>query len=1059
MRKSRLLLFVAFFLFIGVTGVFLVGYLHKPSISKILKSDAYSYLSKEAKEYIEEVYETTGEIVRTEKNKEENIPYLNPKYAEYLSATEEERGKVGIIPTAYLVEFSELEEVKDPLPGSFDLRNVSGSSYVSPLKNQGALNLCWDFATVSQIESYLMYQSGRPYDSSSLLFSTRQIDYAASTDGIKDYENENGTRPLADGGNFLTATLLLYNGLGLVKQSDMPFTTSMEQKELSSVLNYSKSLYELNSTALFPSIAADTPKSTIDSYVSVVKQYVMENGGVYVETEAPGYSCGSDNANGTHIIRVDDGCTQDSGHAMQIIGWDDNYTYSYCKSGNAHSSNVSGCSSANLVSGQGAWLLRNSWGNSYSYVYLAYDSIEDVIYSFNSLSSMNNRTWDNNYHKTVDSFVIYHTTYDEKTFTKKIDTTEKVEKVKFISYGQNGLYQISIVSGNSTYTSQSFTVPYPGVYTLDLSDKNILLEDSNFRVTIMSINGVHFLTNTASVFTSNVDKTPAIQSEADSIALNLSNTGYSFRNYAYTKNISSNTSISYSLWNYKGENISNHLTVQNTTVAKNDVNTLIGIDSSVGRGRYTLKLAYQDVIETVPITIGDVSSWTVSYFANDGTTTKKTQTVFDNTSFVLDANTFTRTGYVFNGWNTEANGTGESFEDEANMDGTSENISLYAQWTPITYKVHYIDGENSSLMEDQTFTYDQNQSLSNNLYSHEGYVFDSWNTKADGSGDSYQNQASVSNLSSVENEIVNLYAQWNPITYNIRFVANGGAGVMNPQTFSYDQSTNLNKNVFSRTGYSFVEWNTKADGRGNNYQDEASILNLTSISNTTITFYAQWTPITYSVRFDSNGGTGSMENQIFTYNQAQSLRKNTFTYEDYVFVSWNTKANGRGTTYVDEESVRNLSSTLDEEVVLYAQWRRDLPYVISHYIVDYDKNYIDAIEVGTTLETYQTYFGLEDGYSMVISLDGKNAIYTGSQVKIYEGETLKATFTNIVRGDVNGDGKISALDYVKVKNHITGANVITNDVYKLSADANVDDKISALDYVRIKNIIINGGGN
>ncbi len=57
-------------------------------------------------------------------------------------------------------------------------------------------------------------------------------------------------------------------------------------------------------------------------------------------------------------------------------------------------------------------------------------------------------------------------------------------------------------------------------------------------------------------------------------------------------------------------------------------------------------------------------------------------------------------------------------------------------------------------------------------------------------------------------------------------------------------------------------------------------------------------------------------------------------------------------------------------------------------------------------------------------------------------------------GDANGDGKISALDYVAVKNHILGKKTITDADKLKAADANGDGKISALDYVRIKNTIL-----
>ena len=82
---------------------------------------------------------------------------------------------------------------------------------------------------------------------------------------------------------------------------------------------------------------------------------------------------------------------------------------------------------------------------------------------------------------------------------------------------------------------------------------------------------------------------------------------------------------------------------------------------------------------------------------------------------------------------------------------------------------------------------------------------------------------------------------------------------------------------------------------------------------------------------------------------------------------------------------------------------------------------------------------------------------TGDSIKININSLKEYEYAISVLGDVNGDGKISALDYVKIKNHIMKTNLISSDVYLISADVNDDGKISALDYVRIKNRIMNGG--
>ena len=184
MKKKRILIISFLFLLIG--SIFWRPFFHKPNIKTVLKSDAYAYLSNEVKKYIEEVYEETGEIVLTENNKEENVPYLNPQYIEYLSLSDEEKEQVEEIPVPYVIQFS-VDKANGNYPTSYDLRNVGGKNYVTPLKDQKSLDLCWDFTTIAQAESYLLLKSGQGYSSSFPLYSTRQLDYATSSNGFNEY--------------------------------------------------------------------------------------------------------------------------------------------------------------------------------------------------------------------------------------------------------------------------------------------------------------------------------------------------------------------------------------------------------------------------------------------------------------------------------------------------------------------------------------------------------------------------------------------------------------------------------------------------------------------------------------------------------------------------------------------------------------------------------------------------------------------------------------------------------------------------------------------------------
>ena len=75
-----------------------------------------------------------------------------------------------------------------------------------------------------------------------------------------------------------------------------------------------------------------------------------------------------------------------------------------------------------------------------------------------------------------------------------------------------------------------------------------------------------------------------------------------------------------------------------------------------------------------------------------------------------------------------------------------------------------------------------------------------------------------------------------------------------------------NKNGYTRTGYTFSKWNTKANGSGTNYTNQQSVKNLTTVNGGTFYLYAQWTPNTYTVKFNGNGATsGSTASMSMTY--------------------------------------------------------------------------------------------------------------------------------------------------------------------------------------------------
>ncbi len=164
----------------------------------------------------------------------------------------------------------------------------------------------------------------------------------------------------------------------------------------------------------------------------------------------------------------------------------------------------------------------------------------------------------------------------------------------------------------------------------------------------------------------------------------------------------------------------------------------------------------------------------------------------------------------------------------------------------------------------------------------------------------------------------------------VTFNSNGGSGNMSNQIFTAGVSQNLQANIFTRADYTFIGWNTRADGSGTSYADKQS---LTLSKEDSLTLYAQWEQIVTNVViiFNSNGGSGSMSNQVFTAGVSQKLSANTFARSGYNFIGWNTRADGSGTSYADKQSL-----TLTEAVplTLYAQWEQ----IVTNVEVIFDSN-------------------------------------------------------------------------------------------------------------------------
>ena len=576
-------------------------------INRILRQESYNYLPVEGKEYIKEIYYETGTVPLTEKNKEKNKLYLNPQYVDYLTYSEEEKQKLGEIPISMVIDYSPRDIAESiNVPSSYDLRNDNNKNYVTPVRNQGSLGICWAFATAGAVESHILKTNNSSYNESSTLISERQIDYATSRNGINNYKSEYVSfvnRSLGDGGNFYISSIAMANGISLVDYSSFKEynANDMQKMELSDVLSYNKSLYEVNSTIIFPSLSvrestsilSDEEIETRNSYLKEVKQNIIENGAAYVSTYMDS-SCQYVDSNLSNTVIDVYNCNMSGGHAMEIIGWNDNLKYSYCADTKSHNSNTSDCK--RVISGKGVWILKNSWGNTLQYPYLTYDSMYTNIYFVDELENSQNKNWDNNYILGEGIENVKSKTFVLSDTNKKIKNDEKIKKIKFIAENPETEYNVKIRKNDGTYRVFSKTSNLPGLMTIDITED--ILINNNTEITIYSENG---FIDRVSVFTSNVNTTPTIDlSKYDNTTIAYKD----MRLYSETKNIPSGSTITYKVYNSDEQDVSDKVTFTNNIVVENNINTLASFSNDLDSDTYRITAIYNsNVIESINIKI------------------------------------------------------------------------------------------------------------------------------------------------------------------------------------------------------------------------------------------------------------------------------------------------------------------------------------------------------------------------------------------------------------------------------------------------------------------------
>ncbi len=343
-------------------------------------------------------------------------------------------------------------------------------------------------------------------------------------------------------------------------------------------------------------------------------------------------------------------------------------------------------------------------------------------------------------------------------------------------------------------------------------------------------------------------------------------------------------------------------------------------------------------------------TYTITFNANDGTenpaTTTQTFTYPSLTPVTLKANTFSRSGYTFQGWAKSSISSSAEYSDGAAVSFTG-NTTLYAIWkngNASSYAYSYTitfhgnggktaSGATTTTQLVQGNTQSINIKLNQNTFEKSGYTFLGWAYFNDASKINFVDGATYSCSSNLT-----LYALWKSDTYTysytITFDGNGGKTASGATTTTQMAEGNnrpvtitLDANPFSKDGCVFVGW-SNINSPSMVYDDGATY---SVYSNQTFT--ARWSEVANAptLTLDANDGSGRTFTKTVSSGDKIFFNKdaiyNTFKRDNFQLVAFNENAAGTGTTYdYDGLNGAKYYIELTSNKTLYGVWK-EYPHI------------------------------------------------------------------------------------------------------------------------------------
>ncbi|MBQ7154130.1 MAG: putative Ig domain-containing protein [Synergistaceae bacterium] len=367
---------------------------------------------------------------------------------------------------------------------SYDLRKYGKTTKV---KDQNPYGTCWAHAAIGAMESNYLVQSKDKLlgDGNELDLSEMHLVYFSFINPTKSKAFHNTTSinsALDNGGNafYPTALYSRLDGPILEDNINIPYGNTTPKKNTPESYTRVLRLKDVFYLAMQTRSNASTTANLVNSNKAVIKQRIVENGGVmasyhdatsnYQKTETGGTAC--------YVT------TTSTNHAVLLVGWDDNYSRNNFKS---------------KPKSDGAWLVKNSWGNTWGddgYFWMSYESymtdgtafvVDDVdddleVYYYDALGWTS--SW--GYSSEMTAANVFKATRDDEVLSEiGIYTPDNnVTCVINIYTGLGTSMPSSPVSSGGPDLTQTVTIPYAGYHTIELEDTVALTNGEYFSVSV-----------------------------------------------------------------------------------------------------------------------------------------------------------------------------------------------------------------------------------------------------------------------------------------------------------------------------------------------------------------------------------------------------------------------------------------------------------------------------------------------------------------------------------------------------------------------------------------------